>query len=74
VLERLHRLLVGDDRHVRKGDVARDVVEMEMRIDEGADRRLERGAQRAAEFFAEHAILLGIDDDQAQRRLDRARV
>ena len=74
VLERLHRLLVRDDRHVGKGDVAGDVIEMEMRIDEGADRRLERGAQGAAEFFAERAILLGVDDDQAKRRLDRTRV
>ena len=74
VLERLHRLLVRDDRHVRKSDVAGDVIEMEMRIDEGADRRLERGAQRATEFFAQRAILLGVDDDQAERRLDRARV
>ena len=74
MLERLHRLLVRDDRHVRKGDVAGDVIEMEMCIDEGADRRIERGAQRAAEFFAECAILLGIDHDQAERRLDRTRV
>jgi len=50
------------------------VIEMEMRIDEGADRRIERGTQRATEFFAECAILLGIDHDQAERRLDRARV
>ena len=41
VLERQHRLLVRDDRHIRKGDVAGDVVEMEMRIDERADRYLE---------------------------------
>ena len=27
-----------------------------------------------AEFLAEHTILLGIDDDQAVRRLDRAGV
>ena len=48
VLERQHRLLVRDDRHIRKGDVAGDVVEMEMRIDESTDRRLERAAQGAA--------------------------
>ena len=74
VLERQHRLLVRDDRHIRKGDVAGDVVEMEMRIDESTDRRLERAAQGAAKFLAECAILLGIDNDQAERRLDRTRV
>ena len=42
-----------------------------MRVRIGA---LSERAQRTTEFFAECAILLGVDNDQTKRSLDRARV
>ncbi len=71
-LERLQRLLMRNDGHVGECDVAGDVIKMEMRVDDRAHWQRECLRQSVAEFLAERAILLCINNDQAERRFDRA--
>jgi hypothetical protein len=73
-LERLQGLRMADDRNIAERDVSRDMVEMIVGIDDRSDRRGNRRLQRIAEFFAERAVLLGVDHHEPVRRVDRAGV
>jgi len=73
-IHRGERLLVRKDRHVGERDVAMGVIEVAVGVDDGAQRLAGLRQHRAAQLAASRGLLLGVDDDDAVRSLDRARI
>jgi hypothetical protein len=63
---------VRQDRHIGEDDVAGGVVEMAMRVDEPGHRLAGLSLDGGAELFRKPRILLGVDGDDAGRRIDGA--
>ncbi len=68
------RLRVGQDGQIGEHDVAVGVIEVAVGVDHRAQRLAGRCLDGSAELAGEPRILLGVDDDGAGRRLDRAGV